>query len=149
MARGDFGTSVRICRQPFYAGLKAFAVSCFIGALATDIAYWWTAEIMWADFSAWLLTIGVIVGYVTVVVVLIETFALRSLLLRRPTWPYAIGNVVALLLATVDMLVHTRDAWTSVVPWGLLLSAAVVLVLILTGLMTRETYHAVGAEVTA
>ena len=104
---------------------------------------------MWADFSAWLLTVGVIVGYVTVAVALIETFAIHSPLRRRATWRYAIGNVVALILATFDMLVHTRDAWTSVVPWGFVLSAAIVLVLILTAWMTRETYGAVGPEVTA
>jgi uncharacterized membrane protein len=149
MARGDPGSTVRMGRQPFHRGLKALAVSCFIGALATDIAYWGTAEIMWADFSAWLLTVGVIVGYVTIVVALIETFAIRSRLRRRPTWPYAIGNLVALILGTLNMLVHTRDAWTSVVPWGIVLSAAVVVVLILTAWMTRETYDAADAEVTA
>jgi uncharacterized membrane protein len=47
------------------------------------------------------------------------------------------------------LLVHTRDAWTAVVPWGLVLSAAVVLLLILTGSMTRESYDAARAEVTA
>jgi uncharacterized membrane protein len=31
------------------------------------------------------------------------------------------------------MFVHTRDAWTSVVPWGLVLSAIVVLILLVTG----------------
>jgi uncharacterized membrane protein len=117
--------------------------------LATDIAYWWTANMMWADFSDWLLTVGVIVGYMTVVVALIETFAIRSALHGRPTWRYAIGNVVALILATFDTLVHTRDAWTSVVPWGLVLSAAIVLILILTSWMTHETCDVAGAEVTA
>ena len=51
-------------------------------------------------------------------------------------------------MATVDVLVHTRDAWTSVVPWGLVLSAAVVVVLVITGLVTRETVAA-RVEVTA
>jgi uncharacterized membrane protein len=104
---------------------------------------------MWVDFSDWLLTVGVIVGYMAVVVALIETFAIRSPLRGRVTWLYAIGNLVALILATVDVLVHTRDAWTSVVPWGLGMSAAIVLVLILTGLMTRETCDAVDTEVIA
>ena len=103
---------------------------------------------MWADFSDWLLTVGVIVGYVTVIVALIETIAIRSPL-RGWTWQYATGNVVALILATFNMLVHTRDAWTSVVPWGLVLSVAIVLVLTLTGWMTRETYDAAGTEATA
>ena len=56
---------------------------------------------------------------------------------------------MALILATFNMLVHTRDAWTSVVPWGLVLSAAIVLVLILTGWMTRGTYDAAGTAVAA
>jgi uncharacterized membrane protein len=114
--------------------------------LAADIAYWCTANMLWADFAAWLLTVGVIVGYVTFVVALFEAFAIRSAL--RPTLTYAVGNVAALILATVNMLVHTRDAWTSVVPWGLVLSAAVVIVLILTGWMTRETDDA-AVEVSA
>jgi uncharacterized membrane protein len=42
---------------------------------------------------------------------------------------------VALVLATLNMLVHTHDAWTSVVPWGLTLSALVVLILLFTGWM--------------
>ena len=149
MVREDYRSSVRIGRRPFYRRLAAFAASCFIGTLATDIAYWRTANMMWADFSAWLLTVGLIVGCAAVVVALIETLAIRSPLRGRLTWSYAIGNALALILATFDMLVHTRDAWTSVVPWGLALSAAIVLVLILTGWMTRETYDAAGTEVIA
>ena len=92
---------------------------------------------------------GVIVGWATVVVALIETFAHPRPLRGRLSAGYVIGSVVALILATFDMLVHTRDAWTSVVPWGLVLSAAIVLVLILTGWMTWETYEIADPEVTA
>ena len=146
MARDDLVSPNRIGRRPFYRSLAAFAASCFVGTLVTDIVYWHTADVMWTDFSAWLLTAGVIVGYLTIVVAVIETFAVRSPLRPRPTWPYAIGNVVALILATLNMLVHTRDAWTSVVPWGLVLSAATVLVLIVTGWMAPETYEVANAE---
>jgi uncharacterized membrane protein len=48
--------------------------------------------------------------------------------------------IVALILATFNMLVHTRDAWSSVVPWGLVLSALVVAVIIASWAM-RETYQ--------
>jgi uncharacterized membrane protein len=147
MARDDFRSTARIGRRPFYPLLAVFAVSCFLGTLAADIAYWRTADLMWADFADWLVTIGVVVGYVTILVALIEVFGLRSGRLRRPTWPYAVGNIVTLILATLNMLVHTRDAWTSVVPWGLVLSAAMVVVALVTGWVTRETYapHSAGA----
>jgi uncharacterized membrane protein len=149
MARDGFRSTAWIGRRPFYPLLVAFAVSCFLGTLATDIAYWRTADMMWADFADWLVTAGVLVGYATILVAFIEVFGLRSGPLLRPTWPYAIGNIVTLILATLNMLVHTRDAWTSVVPWGVALSAAVVIVALITGWVTRETYAPYGAEVTA
>ena len=37
-----------------------------------------------------------------------------------------LGYLLAWLLSVVNTFVHTRDAWTSVVPWGLTLSAIVV-----------------------
>jgi uncharacterized membrane protein len=134
---------------PFYPLLISFAVSCFLGTLATDIAYWQTADMMWAEFSDWLVTAGVVVGYVTILVTVVEVFGLRSAGLRRPTWPYAIGNIVTLILAALNMLVHTRDAWTSVVPWGLVLSPTTVVVALVTGWVTRGTYALHGTEVTA
>jgi uncharacterized membrane protein len=127
--------------------LVAFAASCFFGTLATDIAYWRTADIVWADFSDWLVTVGVIVGYLALVVALVETSALRTPRLYRPLWPFALGMIAGLILATFDMLVHTRDAWTSVVPWGFVLSAAVVVVLIVTGLTTHAIFEPATSKV--
>lgn len=38
-------------RHPIHPMLVPFPIVCFVGALATDIAYRRTAEIMWADIS--------------------------------------------------------------------------------------------------
>jgi len=138
-----------ITHPPFYPALVAFAAACFVGTLATDVAYWRTADILWVDFSDWLVTIGVIVGCLALIVALIELLAFRSRLARRPTWMYAIGNIGALVLGAFDMLMHTRDAWTAVVPGGLVLSAATVLVLLVTAWMAPESLYRAGTEVTA
>jgi uncharacterized membrane protein len=137
-------------RVPVFPIPLAFAVSCLIGGLATDIAYARTANVMWADFSAWLVTIGVVVGWLSLVVAVIELIAVRSLL-GFPTWPVVIGYIIALLLATLNMLVHTHDAWTSVMPWGLALSAVVVIILLVAGGFwhaTRARYEVRATEVT-
>ena len=42
------------------------------------------------------------------------------------------GSLLALVLGLFDNLVHTRDAWTSVVPAGLALSAITVVVMLAT-----------------
>jgi uncharacterized membrane protein len=148
MSHDEFHPAVRIGRRPFYPWLTAFAASCMVGALATDIAYWATANVIWTDFSDWLLIAGVIVGLLSIVVALIEALARRAPR-RRPAWPFWLGGIVALVLGFFDMLVHTRDAWTSVVPWGLTLSAATVLVLIVAAFMARAAAGPAVTEVTA
>jgi uncharacterized membrane protein len=62
-----------------------------------------------------------------------------------------IGNLIALVLATFNMLIHTRDAWTSVVPWGIVLSAVVVVIFLFTGWMgwSMVYRHRVGVSVDA
>jgi len=109
-------STARIGAHPIHPMLIPFPIACFVGALLTDIAYWQTANIMWADFSTWLVTVGVIMGYLAAIAGLIDFLGSRVIRALAPAWPHVIGNLVVLALATVNMLVHTRDAWTSVVP---------------------------------
>jgi uncharacterized membrane protein len=142
-------STARIASRPIHPILVPFPIVCFFGTLLSDLTYWWTADMMWADFSAWLLTVGVILGWLAVLAWLIDF--LRGPLIRAqgPAWHQAIGNAVALVLATLNMLVHTRDAWTSVVPWGLVLSALVVLILLFTGWLGRPMVYRDGVGVMA
>ncbi|MGO4833581.1 DUF2231 domain-containing protein, partial [Rhizobiaceae sp. 2RAB30] len=48
-----------IAGHPIHPMLVTIPIACFVGALLTDVAYWRTAEMTWANFSAWLLTVGV------------------------------------------------------------------------------------------
>jgi uncharacterized membrane protein len=125
-------STVRIFRHPIHPMLAPIPIACFVGVLVTDLTYWWSADMMWADFSAWLVSVGVIVGFIAAICGLIDFIGNRAIRAKRPAWPHAIGNVLLLILATLNMFIHSRDAWTSVVPWGLALSALVVLILIFT-----------------
>lgn len=122
-------------RHPIHPLLVPIPIVCFVGGLLTDLTYWSTAEMMWADFSAWLISAGLVSGVVVAVAGLVEFFRDRRAHALRPVWPHVLGEVVVLLLALFDTMVHSRDAWTSVVPTGLLLSAAVVVVAIVTAWM--------------
>jgi len=137
---------MRILRQPIHPMLVPIPIACIVGVLLTDLTYWWSAEMMWANCSAWLVTVGVIFGYLAAIFGLIDFLGSRSIRAQSPAWPHAIGNVVLLILATLNMFVHSRDAWTSVVPWGLALSAAAVLILLFTAWMGRAPVyeHRVG-----
>jgi uncharacterized membrane protein len=135
MARENPRSTARIAEDPIHPLLVPFPIVCFVGTLLTDLTYWWTADMMWADFSAWLLTVGVIMGWLAALAGLVDFLGDRLIREQAPAWPHFIGNAVALVLATLNLLLHTRDAWTSVVPWGLALSALVVLILLFTGWM--------------
>lgn len=130
-----------IARRPIHPMLIPFPIACFVAALVTDLAYWSTAEMMWADISAWLVTAGFILGVLAAIAGLIDFLSRPAIRGRRPAWFHAVGNLAVLVLGLLNTLVHSRDAWTSVVPLGLILSAATVAVLLFTGWMGWTLVH--------
>ena len=129
----DPGTPVLLAapyRRAFFPPVATLAAGCFAGALCTDINYWRTADIMWADFSAWLLAIGLVVGGIAAVAGIVDLATRRTPRVQMRGL-YVAGSILVWLVALLNSLVHSRDAWTSVVPSGLALSAlAVVLILV-------------------
>lgn len=119
-------------RHPLLRLLVSFPVACFCCALATDVAYIWTMNIMWADFSTWLLAVGMAFGVLAALAGIVIALTNRQDPTHRISWPVAIGSLVVLALALLDNFVHSRDAWTSVMPQGVALSAIVVLAILVT-----------------
>ncbi|SDC97116.1 DUF2231 domain-containing protein [Bradyrhizobium brasilense] len=126
-------STARIGSHPIHPMLVPFPIACFVGTLVTDIAYWQTAEMQWANFSAWLLFAGLIMGGLAAIAGLIDLLSNRLIRGLTYAWFHMVGNVVVLLLALFNAFIHSRDAWTSVVPTGLMLSALTVLVMLCTG----------------
>jgi uncharacterized membrane protein len=139
--------TTRFARHPVHSMLVPIPIVCFVAGLLTDLTYWETVNMMWADFSAWLVTVGVITAYLAALVGVIDFLSNRLMRTQGPAWPHVIGSVLVLVLATLNMLVHSRDAWTSVVPWGLTLSAAVVLISLFTEWMGGSMIHRHGVGV--
>jgi len=133
MPDGNPRTTAHIAGHPIHPMLVPFPIVCFVGTLATDIAYAQTANMQWANMSAWLLTAGLIMSVFVAIAGAADFLGDRRIRMLRPAWIHGLGNVLALGLSIVNVFVHSRDAYTSVVPTGLILSAVVVLILIVTG----------------
>jgi uncharacterized membrane protein len=101
-----------------------------IAAFGTDYTYYTTALWQWANFSAWLITAGLIVTFVAVIFLLIDFATGRAGRLNTGSF---ILVTAAALLSLVNAFVHSRDAWTSVVPQGILLSAVSTILLLIAG----------------
>jgi uncharacterized membrane protein len=119
--------------HPIHAMLVPIPIACFVATLVTDIVYWRTATMLWADMSAWLLAAGLVVALFAASAGLVDFFGDRRIRELRSAWIHGLGNTVALILSIVNAFIHTRDAYTSVVPTGLILSTLVVLILLITG----------------
>ena len=126
-------STATIFGRPIHAMLVPFPIACFVGTLITDIVYWRTAAMQWANFSVWLLTAGLVVSAFVVLAGVIDFMGDRRIRALRQSWIHGVVNGLALLLSIVNAFVHSRDAYTSVVPTGLALSAIVVLLLLISG----------------
>jgi uncharacterized membrane protein len=111
--------------------LASFSAAYFAGALVTDVVYWQMPDVMWERFSIWLIMAGLVTAGLAVLAYIINTLAGRRRR-SRSAWPRLVGFALAVLLAVIDAFVHSRDGYTAVVPTGLMLSACVVIVLLLT-----------------
>jgi len=102
-----------------------------ITALFTDFMYSSNALMQWANFSAWLITGGLILALISAVVLVIDFALGRAGPIR---WLDFGLLAAAAVLSIVNVFIHTRDAWTSVVPSGITISAIVTVLLAVAGL---------------
>jgi len=124
-----------VSRTAFRSIPLHFSASCFIGALLTDIAYWKTAEMTWTDFSAWLLMAGLVLAVVGAIGVVAD-WSRGVLTTARLRLVLYFGCLLAtFLLGFLNTLIHSRDAWTSVVPTGLALSIATFVAIVIAALL--------------
>jgi len=147
MMRSDLRATTRFAWQPLLAILAAFPIAGFCGAFVTDVVYWRTANVMWADFSDWLLAVGMFFGVLSAIAGVASAIVTRRRGGAWPAWQLFVGGALVLVVGFLDNLVHSRDAWTSVVPLGLVLSALNVAVILLTAWSSSGFSYATRRDV--
>lgn len=147
MAQSLRTTARPLTLYSFQAVLLAFPFVCFTLALLTDIAFWRSANLLWQDFSAWLLFAGLVVGGFAILNAILQSFLWQRRRGGVIPWAFVIGGLIVLLLAFINSLVHARDGWTAVVPTGISLSAVTFVVMIVVALLGRTARFGGAVEV--
>lgn len=124
-------TGINRVRRPFHPFFTGLGGALLIAALFTDAMYSSNSLMQWANFSAWLITGGLILALISAVVLIIDFVIGRAGPIR---WLDFGLLAVATALSIVNVFIHTRDAWTSVVPGGIGISAIVTILLAIAGL---------------
>lgn len=122
-------STAKLFGHPLHPMLVPFPITCFIGALITDLAYYASANIQWSNFSIWLITAGLVMGGLAALTGIIDYAGDKRVRAARPATPHMIINITVFVLELFNAFVHSRDGWTSVVPTGLTLSIVSVLLL--------------------
>jgi uncharacterized membrane protein len=130
--RDTLPSTARLFGRPLHPMLVPVPIVCFAATFVTDIVYWRTAAMMWADVSAWLLAVGLFISVLVVLAGLVDFLAEPRIRALPTAWIHAAGNGLVIVLSILNAFVHSRDAYTSVVPEGLILSGVVVLLLLVT-----------------
>ena len=123
----------KVAGHPIHPMLVPFPIAFFIATFGCDIGYAMMGDKGWVMASEWLLGAGLIFAGLAIIAGLIDFLGDRRIRNLRAVWIHAIGNAIALILSLINVFVHSRDGYTSVVPTGLILSVLVVLILLVTG----------------
>ena len=111
--------------HPIHAVFLAGTIPLFLGAALSDIAYAYSYQIQWSNFSSWLIAGGLVFAGLAIVAALLGLTHAEGRGRRG-------GIYLALLLATwglgfINALVHAKDAW-AMMPMGLILSVIVTVI---------------------
>ena len=133
----------RCTPSPLHAIFLAGTVPLFLGGLLSDIAYFQTYQIQWANFAAWLNAGGLVFcGFALL-------FALVNLIRAehkggRPVL-YFLMLLITWVLGLVNAFEHAKDAWAAM-PSSLVLSIIVTLLICVAAWMGLTNLRSGGAK---
>ncbi|HEX6661619.1 MAG TPA: DUF2231 domain-containing protein [Sphingomicrobium sp.] len=139
-------STARIAGHPIHPMLVPLPIGFLVGALLTDIAYVGWGWAYFAYFSTWLIAAGIVTALLAALAGFTDFLGDRRIRALKKAWYHMIGNLAAVALSIVNLLIHNRDGAMAVVPTGITLSAIVVLLLLFNGWMGGEMVfrHGVG-----
>src|ERR1700709_770255 len=118
-------------RRLLHPGLVGAGSSWRIAAFGCVLRDWQTSLFQYDNVSGWLLAGGLVLALLAAIAFVID-LALRRV--GRVAWLRFVGLAIAVLLGLLNAFVHSRDAYTAVVPEGITLSAIVTVILLAVGL---------------
>jgi uncharacterized membrane protein len=129
--------------HPLHAILLAFPLPLFLAALLSDLAYWKSFHVHWANFSSWLIAGGLLVGGFALLWALIDLVCSGTARRRRAAI-YFVVLLAMWALGLVNAFVHGKDAF-AIMPEALYLSAVVTLLAFVAAWMGYSGYQSRGA----
>jgi uncharacterized membrane protein len=126
-------STASIAGHPIHPMLIPFPIVFFIAAFFCDLVFWETAKANWADATLWLLGAGLIMAALAAVAGLTDVLGDPQIRSMNTAWWHAGLNVLAVLIELYNWFLRFTQGSTAILPTGLILSAIVVALLLVTG----------------
>jgi len=146
MASAAIISKMAIAGHPLHPMVIHFPVAALLGLIGSDIAYALTNDFFWARASLWLAGIGVLGGWISGSIGLLDLLIVKQIRRLITAWCHAILAVMLLSLATLNWLSRLGQPEALIVPWGLYLSLLGGLLIALASILGGQLVydHAVG-----
>src|SRR5688500_5004507 len=126
-------STAKIADHPIHPMLVPFPIAFFTAVLASDLAFSQTNNPFWATFSFWLLGAGLVMSALAALMGVIDFLGDRRIRALGDAWLHAAANVTAVLISLFSFYLRYSDGPLAIVPTGLMLSLAVVVLLLFSG----------------
>ena len=126
------GSVVQLFGHPLHPMIVPVVVGMAFGAFVSDCAYFFTERPFYLEVTRLALLVTLIAGGLAALLGAVEFISIPRAKTLGIGWAHVMCNVVALMLVFVNYRVRLQDGLEPIVPYGLLLSTAT-MVLILAG----------------
>lgn len=118
-----------------------FPIAFLTSTLLTDAAYWLLGDPFWARASFWLLVGGLITGLVAAATGMSDFLQIDRVRQHSAGWAHMVGNIAALSLALVSLVLRWGNPAGAIVPTGIILSLVIAALLAATGWYGAELIY--------
>jgi len=126
-------STAAIYSHPLHPMLVTFPIAFLIGALASDLAFWWSGDPFWARASFWLIAGGLVGGTAAALAGMTDFLTIPKIREMTRGWGHFLAAVVVISFASANFMLRWEDPATGVLPWGVLISAITAVMLAVTG----------------
>jgi uncharacterized membrane protein len=126
-------TTAKLSGHPLHPLLVPLPIGFLVATFACDVAYWATDDPFWAEAAFWALVAAIVTAAIAALAGFADFFGNARIRALRDAWRHMIGNLAAVVLALVSLWLRWGDVEEAVLPWGLLISTVIVLIILYTG----------------
>lgn len=133
LQKRNLKSTASIAGHPIHPMLIPFPVAFLVATLVCDLLFWRTGNSAWSTASLYLLGAALVMAGLAAIAGLTDFLGESRIRSLSAAWHHMIGNVIVVVLSLWNWFIRYTDGGAAVLPTGLVISLAVVLLLLYTG----------------